>query len=81
MCRGRLGVVVRRWEEDGIPLAMVDTGTGLERACLLAEAGAGPGDHVLLHMGFVVEVLDPESAASAVGPGTDAPRMERGERT
>ena len=81
MCSGRLGVVVRQWEEGGVPMAMVDTGTGSERACLLAEPKAGLGDHVLVHMGFVVEVLDPASASAPVGPGAEAPGMERGERS
>lgn len=65
MCLGTIGVVTRVWEEDGIPVALVDTGTVTTRACLLACPGAAAGASVLVHSGYVVELLSEQDAASA----------------
>jgi hydrogenase maturation factor len=65
MCLGTMGVVTQVWEEDGVPLALVDTETATETVCLLTCAGVEEGMNVLVHLGFVVEVLDPASAEDA----------------
>ena len=65
MCLGLIGVVTRRFDEAGVPMAEVDTGDGPREACLLYCPDARIGDDVLLHMGFVMEVLDPERAADS----------------
>jgi hydrogenase maturation factor len=66
MCLGRVGVVMKVWEESGVPLALVDMGSATETACLLASPEIGEGTSVLVHLGFVVEVLDPRSAEDAI---------------
>jgi hydrogenase maturation factor len=78
MCLGTVGVVVRVWEEDGVPLALVDTGPRVERACLLAQPDVEEGTDVLVHMGFVVEVLDAGSAAEAIRLRSGAERVIEG---
>ena len=65
MCLGRLGTVTKVWDEGGVPLSLVDTGGAAERACLLGFPDVREGADVLVHMGFVVEVLDPAMAADA----------------
>ena len=65
MCLGLIGVVTRTFEEDGVPMADVDTGDGDRSVCLLYCPDAVVGDDVLMHMGFVMEVLDPERAADS----------------
>lgn len=65
MCLGAIGVVTRVWEEDGIPLALVDTGAAAIRACLLACPGAATGASVLVQAGYVVEVIGEQAAADA----------------
>jgi hydrogenase maturation factor len=65
MCLGLIGVVTRRYDTDDVPMAEVDTGDGGREACLLYCPDAAVGDDVLLHMGFVMEVLEPERAAAS----------------
>ena len=65
MCLGLIGVVTRTFDEDGVPMADVDTGDGDRSVCLLYCPDAAVGDDVLMHMGFVMEVLDPERAADS----------------
>jgi hydrogenase maturation factor len=65
MCLGTLGVIARVWEEDGLPMALVDDGSRTRAACLLGRPGAGVGARVLVHLGFVVEVLDGDLADDA----------------
>jgi hydrogenase assembly chaperone HypC/HupF len=65
MCLGLIGVVTRTFDEDGVPMAAVDTGDGDRSVCLLYCPDAAVGDDVLMHMGFVMEVLDPERAAES----------------
>jgi hydrogenase maturation factor len=65
MCLGKVGVVTKVWDEDGVPLALVDTGATTETVCLLACPGVQEGASVLVHIGFVVEVLDPGTAEEA----------------
>ncbi len=65
MCLGLIGVVTRRYDTDGVPMAEVDTGDGGREVCLLYCPDAAVGDDVLLHMGFVMEVLEPERAADS----------------
>ena len=61
MCLGELGHVLA---VDG-ELATVQIGTVERTASLLMRPEAGVGDHVVVHTGFVVEVIGAEQAAEA----------------
>ena len=61
MCLGTLGEIDRVWDEGGVPMASV---SGSE-VCLLYVPEAAIGDHVLVHMGFALEILEEEQAAAA----------------
>ncbi len=65
MCLGSIGRLERVWDEGGIAMGMVDYGTRMEPACLMYVPDVQPGADVLVHMDFVLEVLDPERAADA----------------
>ena len=65
MCLGTLGRIGRVWDEGGVPMAAVDAAVGEVAACLLYHPDAVVGDHVLVHMGFVLEVLDADRASEA----------------
>ena len=65
MCLGVIGQVDRVFDEGGIPMAEVATDGATQRACLLYCPETTAGDDVLLHMGFVMEVLDADRAAEA----------------
>jgi hydrogenase maturation factor len=66
MCLGAIGVVTKVLEDDGVPVALVDTGASVETACLLTCPEAGVGADVIVHFGFVVEILGPGQAREAV---------------
>lgn len=65
MCLGKIGKVARTWDEGGIPMGEVDTPEEAVNACLLYHPDVAVGDDVLVHMGFVVDVLDAERAEDA----------------
>ena len=45
-------------DDDGIPMALVDAGSPARvSACLLTCPDAGVGQTVLIHSGYVLEVL------------------------
>lgn len=64
MCLGTTGVVTNLRDDDGIPMALIDTGTGhLVPACLLTCPEALVGDTVLIHSGYVLQVFDAEESS------------------
>lgn len=65
MCLGTIGAITEVWDSGGVPLARVGIGPAAETVCLLGCPGAQPGTRVLVHAGFVVEVLSPDIAAEA----------------
>jgi hydrogenase maturation factor len=61
MCLGTTGVVTSLRDDDGIPMALIDTGTGQPiPACLLTCPEVLVGDTVLMHSGYVLQVFDTE---------------------
>jgi hydrogenase expression/formation protein HypC len=82
MCLGIPGQVVRMLEGYGGQLALVDV-AGENRKVnvgMLPEETFGPGDWVIIHMGFVVEKTDKAGADEAMaglelmGRGSQASR-------
>lgn len=68
MCLGIPGRVVRMLEGYGDQLALVDV-AGQHRKVnigMLPEETFGPGDWVIIHMGFVVEKTDEAGADAAM---------------
>ncbi len=68
MCLGIPGQVIRMLDGYEGQLALVDV-TGAQRKVnvgMLPEETFGPGDWVIIHMGFVVEKTDEAGAAEAL---------------
>ena len=58
MCLGQTGVIAGINDDDGVPVALVDTGADQPAsACLLTCPDAGIGDTVLIHSGYVLRRL------------------------
>jgi hydrogenase maturation factor len=74
MCLGDIGTVTSLGDDAGVPVAVVRTPGGEERRCGVFAPGVEIGSAVLLHLGYVVEVLDPERAADAVALRRAVPR-------
>ena len=66
MCLGAIRVIREVFEENGLPMARVEGDVRMPEVCLLYVPAARPGDHVLVELGFAVEVLDEEEAAEAL---------------
>ena len=59
MCLGTIGVVTEIRDDDGIPMALVGADpAAVVHACLLTCPEAAVGDTVLVHSGYVLQVLD-----------------------
>jgi hydrogenase maturation factor len=56
---GMTGVIASISDDDGIPMALVDTGPGgVVQACLITCPDARVGDTVIAHSGYVLQILD-----------------------
>ncbi len=62
MCLGVPGRILSV-EEDGLRLARVAFGPVVKEASLAFVPEARPGDHVLVHAGLALEVIDEAAAA------------------
>ena len=65
MCVGIIGHLEETWSDDAVPMGRVRTTDGEETVCLLYAPEARAGEHVLVHLGFVTEVLDAARAEDA----------------
>ena len=61
MCLGTVGAIEELWSEGGLPMGRVAG----RPVCLAYTPEAAVGDAVLIHLGFALEVLDPDRAAAA----------------
>jgi hydrogenase maturation factor len=65
MCLGTTGLVTQIYDDDGVPMAFIDAGTaGVIPACLLTCQEAVSGDTVLVHSGYVLQIVDAEEDSS-----------------
>jgi len=65
MCLAVPGRVLDVAEEHGVRTARVDFGGVRKRVCLEIVPDAGPGDWILVHAGFALQIVD-ELAARKV---------------
>jgi hydrogenase expression/formation protein HypC len=62
MCLGIPGKIVELFENHSIKMAKVDFGGVFREACLEALPDAKPGDYVIIHAGFALNLLSEEEA-------------------
>jgi hydrogenase expression/formation protein HypC len=62
MCLAIPGRVLEVFEDRGLRMARADFGGTVRKVCLEHLPGAGPGDYVLVHVGFALSLVDPEEA-------------------
>ena len=60
MCLGTVGVIIEVCDDGGLPMALLDTAPGTVSASLLTCPEAGVGQTVLVHCGYVLQILDDE---------------------
>jgi hydrogenase maturation factor len=62
MCLGTVGVIIEVRDDDGVPMALVETDSRDPlSACLLTCPQAAVGETVLVHCGYVLKVLQESS--------------------
>ena len=67
MCLGMTGVIAAIGDDDGVPVALVDTGSGPRvSVCLLTCPDAAVGDTVLVHAGYVLRRLAGQEAQEVI---------------
>ncbi len=66
MCLAVPGRVLDVADEDGLRTARVDFGGVRKRVCLEIVPEAGPGDWILVHAGFALQVVDEAAAREVV---------------
>lgn len=62
MCLGIPGKIVETYQEHDVRMGKVDFDGVIRRACLEHVPEAGPGDYVLVHVGFALSKVDEEEA-------------------
>lgn len=62
MCLGIPGEVVETYTENGLLMGKVDFGGVFKRVCLEHTPGARPGDYVIVHVGFSLQIIDAAEA-------------------
>ncbi len=58
MCLGITGRVVDTWQDHGILMGKVDFNGVVKRVCLHHVPEAQPGEFVIVHVGFALQVVD-----------------------
>jgi len=62
MCLGVPGRIEACFEKDGLPMAKVDFGGIAKDVCLSLTPEAEPGEYVIVHVGFSLNVVDEQEA-------------------
>jgi hydrogenase expression/formation protein HypC len=62
MCLGIPGRITEIYETDGLPMGKIDFGGIVKEACLAYVPEAQVGDYGLVHVGFVLNLIDEQEA-------------------
>ena len=76
MCLGVPGKVIETYTlpEDGIAMARVDFGGVVKRVCVEHVSEAKVGDYVLVHVGFALARIGPETRPGASSSSSKSDR-------
>jgi hydrogenase expression/formation protein HypC len=62
MCLGVPGKIIEIYESGSMRMGRIDYGGVVKEACLAYVPDAKPGDYVIVHAGFALNVLAPDEA-------------------
>ena len=62
MCLGIPGKVLETYPEHDVLMGKVDFGGVMKRVCLEHTPGVRPGQFVIVHVGFALQVIDEDEA-------------------
>ena len=66
MCLAIPGKVVELYEENGLPMGLIDFAGTRSSACLSYTPEAELGQYVLVHAGFALQTLNEDEAAASL---------------
>ena len=62
MCLGIPGKVIETYREQGLLMGKIDFGGVSKRICLEYTPDVQPGQYVIIHVGFSLQVIDEQEA-------------------
>lgn len=62
MCLGIPGKVIETYREQGLLMGKIDFGGVSKRVCLEYTPDVQPGQYVIIHVGFSLQVIDEQEA-------------------
>ncbi|HSN94353.1 MAG TPA: HypC/HybG/HupF family hydrogenase formation chaperone, partial [Anaerolineaceae bacterium] len=66
MCLGIPGKIIEIYELEGTLMSKVDLGGATQEVCIATTPEAKPGDYVLVHAGFALNMLTDEEAQATL---------------
>ena len=63
MCLGIPGKVIETYQEHDLLMGKIDFGGVFKRVCLQCTPAVKPGEYVIVHVGFSLQVIDEIEAA------------------
>ena len=66
MCLGIPGKIIEIYNLDGTAMSKVDLGGAQQEVCIATTPEAKPGDYVLVHAGFALNILSDEEAQATL---------------
>ncbi len=66
MCLAIPGKIVELFEENGLPMGLIDFSGARNNACLSSTPEAEVGNYVIVHAGFALQILNEEEAMASL---------------
>lgn len=66
MCLAIPGKILEKFEENGLPMGLIDYSGSRNTACLSYTPEAEVGGYVIVHAGFALQILDEEEARASL---------------
>ena len=66
MCLGVPGKIIELYNLDGTAMSKVDLGGVQQEVCIATTPEAKPGDYVLVHAGFALNILSDDEAQATL---------------
>jgi len=66
MCLAIPGKIVELFEENGLPMGLIDFSGARNNACLSYTPEAEVGNYVIVHAGFALQILNEEEAMASL---------------
>lgn len=66
MCLAIPGKIVEKFEQNGLPMGLIDFSGARNNACLAYTPEAQVGNYVIVHAGFALQILNEEEALNSL---------------